>query len=209
MNTPNSNDKVTHDELVQRIELMETMIAEGRSATIRFGWVFVLWGLVDIAGMGWEMLGSHSGWVWPVTIGCGLLLQFAVMSLRRGKGQTCSNTLKSRSISAVWGMMGIAMLLYCFTAIFRGQAWQSSYIAAIFIIVGLAHAISATILRWLAQGFVAALWWAGGLAVFFVPSSIYYVYLFIGEMFFGMVLFGLYAMMLERRTGGGRVSANA
>ena len=34
----------SRDDLLQRLALMETMIAEGRRNTGRFGWVFILWG---------------------------------------------------------------------------------------------------------------------------------------------------------------------
>jgi hypothetical protein len=178
---------------------MEQMIAEGRCTTTRCGWIFVLWGLVDIVGMAWQILQPRSDWIWPITIGSGFVLQFIGIAMRRRRGQWCSTTLKSRSISAVWSMMGVALTLFCFTAILRHDAWQISFIAAIFMIVGLAHAISATILRWGVQGFVAAVWWIGGIACFFVPSSGDVRFVFIAEMLFGMVFFGLYAMWLERR----------
>ena len=47
---------------------------------------------------------------------------------------------------------------------------------------------------------VAGVWLAGGIATFFVPRS-YVLGVFIAEMCLGMVLFGLYAMWLERRSG--------
>jgi hypothetical protein len=70
--------------------------------------------------------------------------------------------------------------------------------AAILLFVGSAHAVSAKILRWKVQGAVAVLWCIGGIAVFFVsPRDA--VGIFVAASFLGMVLFGLYAMMLERR----------
>jgi hypothetical protein len=188
----------SREELLQRVALMELMIAEGRRSTARFGWIFVLWGLVDIFGMGWQIYWP-SNWVWPVTIGCGLILQFAGIALRRNKGQWCSATMKSRSISAVWSMMGLATSIYCFTGIFSHHTDGVAYVAAIFMLVGLAHAISSLILRWGVQGFVAGTWWAGGITAFFIDSYHGFLYLFVAEMFFGMVLFGLYAMWLERQ----------
>jgi hypothetical protein len=188
----------TRDELVQRIALMETMIAEGRQSTARFGWIFVLWGVVELAGIAWEVTQPQSNWVWPITIAGGFVLQFLGFVLRRRRGIVCSMNLKSRSVSAVWSMMGLAATLYSFTAIFRHEAWQVSFFVGIFMLVGLAHATSAMILRWAAQGFVAAIWWAGGLAAFFVRRE-YDTTIFVVEMVFGMIGFGLYAMWLERR----------
>jgi hypothetical protein len=120
MTNPEMDNGITRDDLVQRVALMETMIAEGRRSTARFGWIFVLWGLVDLFGIGWEVL-RPSNWVWPVTIGGGVILFFAGLALRRRSGTWRSTTVRSRSISTVWSMMGVATWLYCFTAIFRHQ----------------------------------------------------------------------------------------
>ncbi len=194
-----TDNSTNRDDLLQRVALMELMIAEGRRSTARFGWIFVLWGLVDLFGLGWQITQPHSYLVWPVTIGTGMILQFVGIAMRRKSGTWSSSTLKSRSIGAVWSMMGAATSLYCFTAIFTHQTFGASYIAAVFMFVGLAHATSAIILRWGVQGIVAGFWWAGGMACFLVPSANYILVIFILEMLFGMVFFGLYAMWLERQ----------
>jgi hypothetical protein len=74
--------------------------------------------------------------------------------------------------------------------------------------LGLAHAISALILRWRVQGAVAAIWFAGGMAMFFAhyPASLI---IFLVASFFGMVLFGLYTMMLERQRAATLVQHHA
>ncbi len=196
------------DALVARLNLMEAMIAEGRRATGRFGWIFVLWGLVDMAGMGLEV--EHPGhvWNWPLVITVGMVLQFAVLGIQRRRGYCSSSNTRSRAISAIWGMMGLTLVLYCFTAIFTHQAFSPGYIAAIFMFLGMAHATSALILRWGVQGAVAVLWWGGGMLLFFV-SERWFVDIFCGEMLFGMVFFGLYAMWLERRQSPPKVAVNA
>jgi hypothetical protein len=191
-------DGTTREDLVQRVALMEEMIAEGRKSTVRFGWVFLLWGLIDLAGVGWDQIQPDFRWVWPITISAGFVLQFIILALRRKRGQRCGGSMRGRSVAAVWRMMGLTVLLYVVAAIVQHKAGQISYIAAILMFVGMAHAISALILRWLAQGIVAGVWLAGGIATFFVPRS-YVLGVFIAEMCFGMILFGLYAMWLEHR----------
>jgi hypothetical protein len=143
----------------------------------------------------WEH--PNSPWNWPIVISIGMVLQFVGVGLRRRAGHDCHVNTQSRALSAIWGMMGVTLMLYCFTAIFTHKLDGPDYIAAIFMTIGLAHAASAIILRWPVQGAVAVLWWAGGLACFFL-SGIWYLVIFGVEMFFGMILFGLYAMMLER-----------
>ena len=74
MTPPDPENGTSRNDLLQRIELMESMIVEGRQTTMRCGWIFVLWGLVDLAGMTWQLRPNHSRWVWPVSLGTGLVL---------------------------------------------------------------------------------------------------------------------------------------
>ena len=187
---------------MQRIELMEAMIAEGRQTTMRCGWIFVLWGLVDLVGMGWQSLAHHSGWVWPVCLGTGVVLQVIGLALWKRARSGCKG-VRSRSVWAVWSMMGLAMAIYVFTALFTHFTWQYSYLAALLMIVGLAHATSGAILRWPVQGIVAGIWWAGAVAVFVCNSRRAANWIFLIEMCFGMIAFGLYVMFLEGRSPEG------
>ena len=66
--------------------------------------------------------------------------------------------------------------------------------------------MAAMVLRWKVQGLVAGLWWAGAIAMFFAHSPNQVFVVFPLEMLFGMVFFGLYGMVLDRRD---RVSAHA
>ena len=50
----------TRDELVQRVALMEAMIAEGRRSTARYGWVFVIVGTGVFCGVGMVVLSAVS-----------------------------------------------------------------------------------------------------------------------------------------------------
>jgi hypothetical protein len=197
---PDSSDaELTRNDLVARLRLMEEMVAEGRRATGRYGWIFVLWGVVDIAGMFWQMAKPHWFGVWPVTVGVGIGLQALGLRLTGNAG---SQTSKNRALTAVWRVMGMTMCLYCFSAMFAHGANGTAYVAAIFMILGMAHAISATILRWGVQGGVGAMWLAGGVACYFVPGQ-WLIWLFLVEMIVGMVLFGLYATLLEGRHRSG------
>lgn len=188
-------------ELLQRVELMETMIAEGRRNTGRYGWIFILWGLVCLGGAGLSYVWPQSYWVWPTLIAGGFAIQFAGIALRRRSGQSATNNMKSRSVAAVWRMMGIAIILYAIPAGMTHTLHQIAYIAAVFMFLGMAHATSAVILRWRTQGVVAGLWWAGGVATYFVPRDMV-ITIYVMEMVVCMVLFGVYAMMLERRAAG-------
>jgi hypothetical protein len=207
MTNSESEDGTSREDLIQRLAMMEMMIAEGRRSTTRCGWIFVLWGLVNIAGMAWEWE-RPSYWIWPTVLAVGFGLLFLIRAMQKRDPARCAN-IEGRAVGAIWSMMGLATTLYVAAGISRHLTWQYSYVAAIFMFVGLAHAISAMILRWRVQGVVAALWWVGGIAMFFAHSGNEIFVVFPLEMFFGMVLFGLYGMMLDRRDRNGQVSANA
>jgi hypothetical protein len=201
MTNPEPETGKNRDELLQRLELMESMISEGRRSTTRCGWIFVLWGVVDIAGMAWEWYRS-SYWIWPTVLATGFAVMFLIQTLQKRKPSRmrCAG-MERRTVNSIWSMMGLAVTLYVAGGMVRHLTWQYSYIAAIFMLVGMAHAISAMVLRWRIQGLVAALWWAGGIAMFFAHSGNEIFVIFPLEMFFGMILFGLYAMWLDHCGG--------
>jgi hypothetical protein len=188
----------TRDDLVQRVALMETMIAEGRRSTARYGWMFVMWGVVYFTAALWTIFLPFKNWAWPVCIAASIVVIGVVKSRqKRIKGR--SESVRARSIEATWKVMGIAVSLYVAAAIVSHHGGSPAYFSAILFFIGLAHGISATILRWGAQRAVTAVWWVGGIATFFFTTPVELISIFLGASFFGMILFGLYAMMLERR----------
>jgi hypothetical protein len=216
-NFDGGND-VSRDELLQRVALMETMIAEGRRMTVRCGWAFVLWGVVDLVAMSWQCFWPHSRlagmWAWPVCLVAGAILTAVGVALQRRDGCHHRQNLQCRSVLAVWATMGITLAIYVASAMVRHLTWQYSYLAGILVVIGMAHAISAAILRWRVQGTVAILWWLGALAMFFVPPhyvpveqhavlAIWFV-----EMVLAMLAFGIYAIWLEGRERAGQVRRN-
>jgi len=193
----------SRDELLQRLELMEAMIAEGRGFTTHNAWIFVLWGLVDLAGWSWQNFvhTQFAGtWAWPICLIAGTVLTFAGKALQK-KPQGVPNSVACGRVMAVWGMMGLAMAIYVASAMITHFAWQYSYVAALLMMIGMAHAISAVILHWRVQGVVAAIWWVGGAAILFLNSRRATNDIMLLEMCFGMIAFGLYAMTIEHRRG--------
>jgi len=200
-------DGITRDELVQRVALMEAMIAEGRQSTARWGWVFVMWGIIYFAAMAWVIFLPFQEWAWPVCVAVGIVV--SVVKGRRQRASGASESQRSRSIGAVWQVFSFAITLYIIGAIASHQANQPAYFATILFFVGMAHGTSARILRWGAQGLAAAIWWACGIAMFFCTTQNEIVAVFLTASFFGMIVFGLYAMWLERRRAAGMVQAHA
>ncbi|HEV2645292.1 MAG TPA: hypothetical protein VGU46_02900 [Acidobacteriaceae bacterium] len=193
------NDGTTRDELVQRIALMEAMIAEGRQSTGRAGWIFVMWGVLYFAATGWVCYLPLRNWAWPVCMTTGMVVLASWQSRQRRAGAVRGP--KSQTISAVWWTTGLAVSLFAvFGGITRhGEHTFALYLAAIVFFIGLAHAISAAILQWTMQGMVAAVWWGGGIAILFAPSPVAMLKIFLTATFFGQIVFGLYAMSLQRQ----------
>lgn len=208
----NPDDSGTsRDDLVKRLELMETMIAEGRGFTTRNAWIFVLWGVVDLVGWSWENFVDTrfaGQWAWPICLIAGVVLTFAGKALQKTPPGV-PNSIACGRVLTVWAMMGLAMAIYVASAMINHFTWQYSYVAALLMMVGMAHAISAVILRWRVQGVVAAIWWAGGAAIFFFNSHRATSYIMLIEMGLGMIAFGLYAMVIEARKGGPAVRRTA
>ena len=100
--TNNSNDP----ELRDRLNLIETMISEGRRTTGSFAWIFILWGVAyyvailwSTRGSGWVMWGHHS-LAWPVTMVCTFALSW-VLAMRRYRGSHQPSTTMGRAISSI------------------------------------------------------------------------------------------------------------
>ena len=203
-----STNPPRREDLVQRIELMEAMIAEGRRATTRFGWIFVLWGLLYYAAIAWEVYLPAPAFAWPVCMVLGWVI-IQAWRWRVRQTRVSDQGPRSRSVGAVWGAMGCAISLYMVAAALSHHIGQQPAVnAAVLFFLGLAHATSALILRWRVQGVVAAVWWIGGIAVFFVSNTAS-IYIFLTATFFGMILFGLYAMLLEHRRAATLVQHHA
>jgi hypothetical protein len=201
------NGGTSREELVQRVALMEAMIAEGRRTTARYGWMFVMWGVVYIVAMVWTMYLPLRNLAWPVCISLGILMN--VMMKTRQKRAGLSETQRSRNIEAVWIAMGIAVSLFVVAAVLAEHGSDPVYVAAIMFIVGMAHGISALMLRWGAQGLAAAAWSGCGAACCFATTARQIEVLFLVASFFGNVVFGLYVMRLERRRPAATVQQHA
>lgn len=188
-----------HQELIERIDLVEAMIAEGKNSTARRGWIFVTWGFTYILAVLWNSYLPQKEWAWPICIGLALIaIKFGQLRQRR---RSLRESTRSRSIDAVWSGFGKAVLLYVIVAGLSHRLQDPSYEAAVLIFFGGAHAMSATILRWRVQWAVAILWFAAGAAAFFVTSKVA-IGVFIVASLLGLVCFGLYVMALERTLGG-------
>lgn len=181
-------------ELNDRLNLIETMIAEGRQSTQSWGWTFVLWGVAYYVAIVWAYWGNPAI-AWPVTmVTTGVIT--ALVAMRRSSGRP--ETKLGRSMASVWISLGVSLFIFGICASFSGHADQHVFIAVISTMLGMANATSSLTLRWKPQFACAVVWWAAAAVSLFgtvTESSIS----FLVAIFLCQIVFGIYMMICEGR----------
>lgn len=188
-------------ELRERLDLMESMIAEGRRKTESWGWTFLLWGVAYYVAIAWSTFGQRfavwgsRGWAWPITMfaAAGLTLAIGI-----GRGKRQPGTTISRAIAAVWSAVGVSMLLL-FPALGASQRLdQHSFVAIVAAMLAVANGASGVILKWKMQIACAVVWWITSVAVCFGEEA-QVTAVFLVALFLCQIVFGIYAMICESR----------
>jgi len=179
-------------ELTERLKLIEDMLQEGRRSTERWGWVFVLWGAALFVATFWALV-ANPMLAWTVTIAGASILTFLIAwKMNDGKPRTA----KSLAIGSIWNSVGIAIGLFAFCGGISGHSEVHLTLAGIEILLGVANASSAFILRWGMQLAVAITWWAAGVATLFVDVKALFI-IYLVTVFLCQIVFGLYLMLHE------------
>jgi hypothetical protein len=195
----------TEQELQDRLNIIESMIAEGRRKTESWGWTFVLWGVAYYVAIAWSTWG-HSAWAWPVTMVTGVVLTL-VIGLRQGAKQP--QTTLARAITSIWFALGISMVLVFLALGFSGRLTdQHLFLALICAMLGVANGASAMILRWNVQVACAVVWWAAAVITCF-GSATESLTVFLVAIFLCQIVFGIYGMMAKAPGGKARGAVHA
>lgn len=192
-------------ELISRLELMETMMQEGRKCTSDGGWIFVLWGIADILAIEWS---SHPVWGWRFAWSACMTIAAAITVIGScAMKRTRPDTAVRRAIAATWIALGIALGVYCFSVFVSGHFEQRNLVAAGGAMLGAANFASAFILRWKMQFLAASIWWAAAVAACFVAET--YIWPIFGiALILAYFGFGLYLMYCEHRERKSSVKAS-
>jgi hypothetical protein len=195
----NANDV----ELRERLELIESMIAEGRRSTTRWAWTIVLWGVAFYVAIAWSsgMLGGpiwgRHYMAWPVTMVGTWLLSWILFARMRKVAKTPMTTV-GRAIMSIWTAMGISMFALLLPLGLSGRGDQQVCVAVVATLLGTANAASGILIKWKAQFACAVVWWLASAASLFgtvTQSTI----AFLVAIFLCQIVFGIYAMVLESR----------
>lgn len=182
------------NELQARLNLIESMISEGRQTTERWGWTFVLWGIAYYVAIAWASLGNANV-AWPVTmLAASALTGFGAS--RQGRKEP--ETTIGRAIGTIWMCIGASLFMYCLTINIAHHAEIHAFVAVIEVMLGAANATSSIILKWKGQFLCALVWWTASIASCFGTENQSGI-VFLTAIFFGQIVFGIYMMVSEAR----------
>ena len=184
-----------HPELVERLKLIENMIAEGRCRQENWGWMFVVWGVAYYVAFFWSWLGEFE-YAWPVTMLATAVLT-SVLS-RRKRGSRTTTTL-GHAVGSIWTATGLSLFVVLCAMGYSGRSSNGHAMVAAFAgMLGLANAACSFTLRWRTQFFCALLWWAAAVAACYASAAVLLT-VFLVAVFFGQIVFGGAMMLAEMR----------
>ncbi|HVZ84335.1 MAG TPA: hypothetical protein VG893_11740 [Terracidiphilus sp.] len=196
-------DKSTEmHELRERLELIESMIQEGRRKTESWGWTFLLWGAAYFVAIFWASWGNgslsmwgHNAVAWPVTMIVAAALT-TLIGIRMDSGHP--HTTLGRAAISLWIAVGVSMILIFPALATSGRLDVHLFVALVGTMLGTANGASALMLKWKIQFGCAVVWWAISVAACFVSDAQLTV-LFLLALFLCQIVFGVYAMTREAR----------
>lgn len=196
--------QANNQDLVERLKLIEIMMAEGRHKTESWGWAFVLWGVAYFIAIAWTGL-AHFPWAWPITMSTAVVVTAFLISRRRAKQP---RTTAGRAISSLWVCTGITMMIFIPSLGISGRIDEHIEIAAVAALLGMTNAASSMILKWPMQFGCAVVWWAAAVAACFGTGR-QTMYVFLGAIFICQIVFGVYCTIADslRRRQRGAVNA--
>lgn len=178
-----------------RLQLIESMIQEGRKSTDYWGWTFLLWGIAYFIAIGWTYYLPHPQYGWPIVM-TATFVAGALIGRWKHRHHTQPKTAQSRALAGIWCATAAAIFLFAFSGAISGHSEPHIFLCGIEILIGLANAASAFILRWRLQFLVALVWWGCGVASCFVAADHLIPVLIVGTLI-GNIGFGLYLMHRE------------
>lgn len=187
--------EIENRELRERLELMESMIGEGRQATGNWGWAFVLWGVAYYVAFAWTLSGWRAAAAWPVSmIAAGVLTGIVSGRIARTRPRTGI----VRAISSIWLVMGFLLLVLMISLGFSGRLDDHISLAIAGAMLALANGASSLILKWKMQ-FVCALAWLGAAEMACFGNETEELAAFLAATFFCQIVFGIFLMISESR----------
>ena len=189
--TMNSDDL----ELRERLDLIESMIGEGRRTTENWGWVFVLWGVAYYVAIAWSAW-RPGAWAWPVTMVTASVVTWLLVPHMRGQGPA---TTIGRALGSIWMGTGASLFVLFMALGFTHRLTDMHlFVAVLGAMLGAANAASSMILKWKMQFACAVVWWGATLAACFGTVNQASM-AFLVAIFFCQIVFGVYGTVSASR----------
>jgi hypothetical protein len=188
-------------ELLERLNVLEIMINEGRRSTEKWGWNFILWGIAPMLALYWSLRWPHPNFAWPVVMTVAAAIT-SIVSSRQPKGEPKRDTVVHRALSSVWGVSGSSIFLYIIVAVLSNHYEIRAFLATLFILLAIPNTVSAAVLRWNTQYLVSGMWWCAVVLAMFAPMS-WQIPIYLTALFLGNICFGIYLTIIERRSAHG------
>lgn len=183
-------------ELKDRLSLIESMIAEGRRSTERWGWTFVLWGVAYYVAIAWSTL-AQFGLAWPITMVAASVLMGVIIGRKRASRGVPLTTI-GRAIRSIWVASGISMFVLLDALGFSSRTDWHVAAAVASTMIGTANAASSLTLKWRLQFACAIAWWAAAVVACYASDTVTSI-AFVAAIFFCQIVFGIYGMICEAR----------
>lgn len=184
-------------QLRERLDLIESMIAEGRQATGKWGWAFILWGVAYFIAFAWASSRWNPQAAWPVTMIAAAVLS-GFLGGRRARNRP--RTGIGRAIGSIWLTMGTCLFVLMMSLGLGGRLDNHVSLAIAGAMLAVANGASSLILKWKMQ-FACALVWLVAAEVGCFGSGREGLIAFLAATFFCQIVFGIYAMITESRHG--------
>ena len=185
-------------ELKDRLNLIESMIAEGRRTTESWGWTFVFWGVAYYVAILWTAL-FHWPWAWLVTMASAWVVCILVIQRKqKNQPERRPETTIGRAMFSIWMAMGVSMSLLLPALAFSGRFNQHIFVAVVAAMLGMANGASGMMLRFKAQIATALVWWTATVAACFGSDELCTI-VFLVAIFLCQIVFGIYGMFWETR----------
>lgn len=188
-------DETNEISMQERLQLIESMIHEGRKSTDYWGWSFLLWGVAYFIAIGWVYYLPHPQYGWPIVM-TATLVAGALIGRWKHRHHPQPRNTQSRALGGIWYAMAAAIFIFAFAGSISGHSEPHIFLAGIEILIGVANAASAFTLRWPLQFIVALVWWGCGVASCFVAVE-HLIPVLILATLIGNIGFGLYLMRRE------------
>jgi hypothetical protein len=162
------------EQIFEDLQYMKQIIKDSRKMVVDKGLGFIVWGIIIIIGLTASYIDfvtsgdQYSAELWILLIGGGWI--YTAVLWYKHRGEKRAETFAGKILGSVWFSAGVAMTILGFVGTYAG-AYEPVFISPVLAaVLGIAFYVSALIYDNLLMKYLAPLWWAGSIFMFFFPG---------------------------------------